>query len=248
MNRKIIMLILLALVVGAVLIAYNKWIMRDAYIISTNASSQLAVTNAATDNSLKALVIKKSATDALKTVEDTIPDSKVVLIKKKEAAVSNELTKKNVSSKGIIPAGVTSSEKVLVKQQDKATSTVSSDVSATVPQKKKSIAKSSPAKDVKTALPLPTVEYTKEKLSVQTSALFTYKIFTLNKPQRLVIDVIGRFSEKLSAPNVAEDGLVKAVRLGHHKDRVRIVLDLKKPLSQDWIAERKSDSLVVVIR
>lgn len=72
MNRNISMLILLALVVGTVLIGYNKWIMRDAYTIASEASSQLIVNVGAQESkALQEVVIDKSTSDTLAaTVSD----------------------------------------------------------------------------------------------------------------------------------------------------------------------------------
>ena len=53
-----------------------------------------------------------------------------------------------------------------------------------------------------------------------------YRIMRLNSPERLVLDLLGQW--KLRAPGVPNNKLVSNIRIGHHKEGTRIVIDLKQ--------------------
>ncbi|HMJ49557.1 MAG TPA: AMIN domain-containing protein, partial [Burkholderiales bacterium] len=76
----------------------------------------------------------------------------------------------------------------------------------------------------------PAQDYT--RLTIESSAPITYKLFVIKNPERLVLDLenidlnsaLNEISEKISA----SDPYIKQVRVGNFKPRVvRVVLDLK---------------------
>lgn len=243
MNRNISMLILLALVVGTILIGYNKWIMRDSYTISSKASSQLAVNVGAQESkALQEVVIDKSMSDTLASTGSTassknsstvnvapVPASKATVVASPKASTEKILT---LVTKTVTIAEVRPEVEKKSSQQQAVTS----------PESKV-------AKKTNDGLqPLVSVSYADNKLTVFAVNKFTYKIFGLKEPDRFVVDVVGRFSEELPAPKVAQDSLVKAVRLGRHDDRIRIVLDLKGALPPNWSATQTNGTLSILMK
>ena len=245
MNRNILMLILLVLVLATALIAYNKWIMGDTHTISTASTSQTYVVSESqpaekasvlveediSGNSFAAPVIQKN--DAQATVPAvSVSEPKAADVKKSDKALSSIELKKE---KKQLPPLKLVTKKVLV---------------ADVTHKKEKV----PAKTVKAVSVTPqlpsisAVAYAAEKLVVSTPASFTYRIFGLKEPDRFVIDVIGTFNDELPTPKVQSDGRVKSIRLGQHDDRVRIVLDLKRGLPENWSASQGKGQLVVDLK
>lgn len=243
MNRNISMLILLALVVGTILIGYNKWIMRDSYSISSKASSQLAVNVGEQESkALQEVVIDKSMSDTLASTDSAassttsstakvapVPASKATAVTSPKANTEKILT---LVTKTVTIAEVRPEVETKPSQQQAVTS----------PESKA-------AKNKADGLqPLVSVSYADKKLTVFAVNKFTYKIFGLKEPDRFVVDVVGRFSEDLPAPKVVQDGLVKTVRLGRHDDRVRIVLDLKGTLPSNWSATQTNGTLSILMK
>jgi len=223
MNRNISMLILSALVVGTLLIAYNKWILRESYTLPESSGAELTVqTTVHGTDALHSLVLVKQA-QKISTLEPAVKKS---IVRKKQGATVKSQIKQHVQ-----PAAP--QEKVVTAVVHKVTT------------KENNVRVS---KKTAKLIPITVVSYAKDRLIVAATSAFTYKIFGLNQPDRLVVDVIGRFVEKLPKPVVTKDDLVKAVRLGHHEDRVRIVLDLKDKLPGDWSATSQKGTLSVVIR
>jgi len=74
------------------------------------------------------------------------------------------------------------------------------------------------------------------------------KLFTLDKPDRLVIDLPNTtLSENLAATSYAQ-GLVKAIRYGvQHGDQLRVVVDLRQAVSPSFrFVERQSGQRLVI--
>jgi len=243
MNRNISMLILLALVVGTILIGYNKWIMRESYTISNKASSQLAVNVGAQESrALQEVVIDKSTSD---TLASAVPDAD---------STTSSITKVapvSVSKATSVPLPKADTEKILTLVTKTVTIAEVRPEVEKMPSQKEIVA--SPERVVVKKKsdglpPLVSVSYADKKLTVFAVNKFTYKIFGLKEPERFVVDVVGRFSEELPAPKVIQDGLVKAVRLGRHEDRVRIVLDLKGTLPPNWSATQTNGTLSILMK
>lgn len=243
MNRNISMLILLALVVGTILIGYNKWIMRDSYTISSKASSQLAVNVGEQESkALQEVVIDKSTSDTLASTDSAassttsstakvapVPASKATAVTSSKANTEKILT---LVTKTVTIAEVRPEVETKPSQQQ----------AVTLPESKAAKKKADGLQ------PLVSVSYAEKKLTVFAVNKFTYKIFGLKEPDRFVVDVVGRFSEDLPAPKVVQDGLVKTVRLGRHDDRVRIVLDLKGTLPPNWSATQTNGTLSILMK
>lgn len=243
MNRNISMLILLALVVGAVLIGYNKWIMRDTYSLSQNVSSQTA----GSGNSLESEALQKVVME--KPVSEVKSDNV-------EASLSTSSAEKVIEPNSVAPAQsvqpAAEGTLVLVKKTVTVAEVAKKKPAQPVslksePTQGKVVSSSEQQQKKKNALsPLTSVSYDKKELTVRAKHAFTYKIFGLKQPDRFVVDIVGHFSEELPKPEVTQDAVVKAVRLGHHDDRVRIVLDLKGKFPENWSANQKKETLSVV--
>jgi len=241
MNRNISVLILLALVVGAILIGYNKWIMRDTYPISQNSSSQSAAGDGTLESqALQKVVMEKPAADTPSSAQSPAPAVAV----KVQPVVSSQEPVQPASEKVLTLVKKTVTVAELVDKKPVSSASVTKDV-----QSSDSGTSSTPQVAKKSALsPLSSVSYKNKELTVRAGNAFTYKIFGLKEPDRFVVDIVGRFSDELPQPKVAEDALVKTVRLGHHDDRVRIVLDLKGSLPANWSATQKNETLSVVLK
>lgn len=243
MNRNISMLILLALVVGAVLIGYNKWIMRDTYSLSQNASLQAT----GSEKTLESEALQKVV------MEKPVPVAKT---DKTEAAKSTPSVEKNGKQPAVTPVqsvqAATEKTLVLVKKTVTVAEVAEKQPAQSAslksePSKPKTVGSSEKQlKKEHVLLPLTSVSYGKKELTVRAKHAFTYKIFGLKQPDRFVVDIVGRFSEELPKPEVTQDAVVKAVRLGHHDDRVRIVLDLKGKFPANWSANQNKETLSVV--
>ncbi|MEZ0576526.1 AMIN domain-containing protein [Halodesulfovibrio aestuarii] len=242
MNRNISMLIVLALVVGTVLIGYNKWIRREAYTISENASSQVSVnTSTQESQALQDVVIGKSTSDTLSSTAPKADHAKNSDMKAGSSSLQVPVAEPTQEDTGndliLVTKTVTVAE--VRPQADAATSV---QPPAAISQKKDTAAKHAefPA--------LESVSYADEKLTVSAVNKFTYKIFELKEPDRFVVDIVGHFKEELPEPKVVADNLVKAVRLGHHEDRIRIVLDLKGNIPSNWSATQTNGTLSVMMK
>jgi hypothetical protein len=80
---------------------------------------------------------------------------------------------------------------------------------------------------------------------VRGSRPFEHSVFTLSKPDRLVVDVKGAWT-KVSTPQTPSNRLVKNTRSGVYKDHVRFVLDLKAPLVSHT-AKMQGNELVIIM-
>lgn len=244
MNRNISVLILLALVVGAVLIGYNKWIMRDTYSLSQNMSSQASGSGSSLESEALQKVVMEQPVSEVKSDKTEVSLS--------APSVENR-TKPNDPAQGQSVQSAAESNLVLVKKTVTVAEVAKKKPAQPVsikkePSQPKSVVSSKQQLKKKTELfPLTSVSYEKKELTVRAKNAFTYKIFGLKEPDRFVVDIVGRFSEELPKPQVTQDAVVKAVRLGHHDDRVRIVLDLKGKLPANWSANQKKETLSVVL-
>lgn len=249
MNRNILMLILLVLVLATALIAYNKWIMGEAHTISavgtpqtvvvsesqlTEKASVLVEEDISGTSSAGTTSVQKNDARVTDSVSASVPDFSASVSKTANAEKSDKASS-NVEEKEQLPVLKLVTKKVLVAD---ATN-----------HKEPAISKPEKAVSAKTQLPsISSVAYASEKLIVSTAAPFTYRIFGLKEPDRFVIDVIGTFSEELPTPAVQTDGKVKSIRLGQHDDRIRIVLDLKRGLPENWSASQGKGQLVVDLK
>lgn len=72
------------------------------------------------------------------------------------------------------------------------------------------------------------------------------KYFTLKKPYRLVVDLIGKW--EVSGPaNVEKNGIIKAVRIGTHEKWRRFVADFHSDTPREFSVARPSDTLVEIV-
>jgi len=63
-----------------------------------------------------------------------------------------------------------------------------------------------------------------------------FDVTMVKNPSRLVVDVLGEPGKNNREVNLAEDSFLKSVRLGAHKDRTRLVFDLKQSISAEEVA------------
>lgn len=243
MNRNISMLILLALVVGTILIGYNKWIMRESYTVSSKVTSPLAVSVGAQESkALQEVVIDKSTSDTLASAVSDAGGTTPSIVKVAPVSASKATA---------VSPPKADTEKILTLVTKTVTiAEVRPEVEKTPSQKEVTGSPERVAAKKKSdgLQPLASVSYANKKLTVFAVSKFTYKIFGLKEPDRFVVDVVGRFSEELPAPKVAQDSLVKAIRLGRHDDRVRIVLDLKGTLPPNWSATQANGTLSILMK
>tara|TARA_B100001175_G_scaffold267044_1_gene237897 strand:+ start:188 stop:484 length:297 start_codon:yes stop_codon:yes gene_type:complete len=69
------------------------------------------------------------------------------------------------------------------------------------------------------------------RIVFDTSGPIKYKLFTLDKPHRAVIDIKNSSIRKIKNTPKGTDRYLKAIRSGvRNKNDLRIVLDLKKPI------------------
>lgn len=250
MNRNILMLILLVLVLATALIAYNKWIMGDTHSISAAGTPQVVVVSGAqtTENapvlveedisatsSAGTAFVQKSDARSTGSTSATAPESQIVVSNAAYEKNTDEVLRNSEGEKEQRPVLKLVTKKVLV-----AAATTHKEPVSSKPKK---------TDTVKPQLSsISSVAYASEKLIVSTAAPFTYRIFGLKEPDRFVIDVIGTFNEELPKPAVKADSKVKSIRLGQHDDRVRIVLDLKRGLPENWSASQGKGQLIVDLK
>lgn len=255
MNRNIFMLLAFTLVAGTALIAYNKWMMHDAYSMLDNTSFDLEMAVDVQQNSMLGIAsIETSTPDIIKAGSDqherlvTVGNKSATAVTAEPAIVSQ--TKIRAHQQGDTPRHMAES-----KSGGKA-ATQGVPEASTSSLHPKRVRQSAAQRRVKTlagsrvtALPqLVTVVYKNYTLQVIADKKITYKIFALKKPDRVVVDVVGHFTKALPSPRVSTDSLVKIVRLGHHADRIRIVLDLKRKKTPKWAVTRSEKSISVVIQ
>ena len=93
---------------------------------------------------------------------------------------------------------------------------------------------------------LKSITSTNGSITVETSgAVPEYKVFTLNKPDRLVLDIPNakyQQTEKLIQLNNAG---VMTARIGTYSDKIRIVFDVANATGSDPVIEKTADGLVI---
>ncbi len=94
------------------------------------------------------------------------------------------------------------------------------------------------------------VEDVKESVKLIISGegtLDRYEAFQLEKPDRIVIDILG-VKEVLETDSLNVQGsFLEKVRVGQHPDRARVVLDLKKGVSVDYKVTKSKTFLIVEV-
>lgn len=71
-----------------------------------------------------------------------------------------------------------------------------------------------------------------------------YKFFSLPKPQRMVVDLLGAFKPHAPEMKVPQNNYVGGLRIGDHSDKLRIVADIKAKDPLKMNVERISDKQV----
>ena len=69
------------------------------------------------------------------------------------------------------------------------------------------------------------------KLRIEASGPFAAKVFALPNPERLVIDLPGKW-EQMKNPTVPANKIVTGARLGKQENGYRVVLDLAGPVKK----------------
>ena len=80
------------------------------------------------------------------------------------------------------------------------------------------------------------------RIVLDSDASFSYRVFTLADPYRLVIDVYKGETARSFSENIARNNLVSKVRVGKMDGGKRFVFDLTKPVSVDKISFLKPQS------
>lgn len=75
----------------------------------------------------------------------------------------------------------------------------------------------------------------------------TFEYFMLSGPQRLVIDIQGRWTTDLPSALPLDHRLTEGMRIGRHEDMVRVVVQLKESIGLPEIKVR-SDGLALTLR
>lgn len=254
MNRNIMMLILLVLVIATVLIAYNKWIMDENQIAPVVSTRQVVLKPNAQVTGKPSALVEEDIADTTSTEDVSVQNSIVHSTGDAQALAPNPSVTdgSQVASSDNISGGV----RVKIKKDAQPVLRLVTKKVLIVengnqqePADSASVSASAQADSVKSQLSsISSVSYASETLTVSTAASFTYRIFGLKGPDRFVVDVIGSFDKKLPTPIVLTDGKVGSVRLGLHADRVRIVLDLKNGLPENWSASQAKGRLVVDLK
>lgn len=73
-----------------------------------------------------------------------------------------------------------------------------------------------------------------------------YRYFSLSGPPRVALDLYGDWQAKAD-PQVEANPLVKSVRLGGHKEYLRLVLDLKTDEAAPFTVERRGDRQLALV-
>lgn len=74
-----------------------------------------------------------------------------------------------------------------------------------------------------------------------------YEYFSLNFPKRLVVDLIGKWQVPKKQRFEVKSDMVKGVRLGHHPDRLRIVVDLSEKATNSPVIKKIPGELILII-
>ncbi len=83
-------------------------------------------------------------------------------------------------------------------------------------------------------------------ITVETSgAVPEYKMFTLNKPDRLVLDIPNAKYQQNDKLIQLNDAGVMTARIGTYSDKVRIVFDVANAAGSDPVIEKTTDGLVI---
>ncbi len=83
------------------------------------------------------------------------------------------------------------------------------------------------------------------RLRIEADSPFQIKTFALNDPERLVVDLAGKW-EEVRAPNVPSNNMISGVRVGKQDAGPRIVLDLKKKASKHDV-NKISDQVIEIV-
>ena len=78
---------------------------------------------------------------------------------------------------------------------------------------------------------------------IKGAAPLIYKNMTLSSPERLVIDLDGKW--QIKAPGVPKNSLVKNVRIGKADDKTRIVIDLSSKAKSKFSLSKDQRTLDV---
>ncbi len=104
----------------------------------------------------------------------------------------------------------------------------------------------------------PLASYKKDAISVTASAngktievaaaakgLQELQITELQKPTRIVVDLVGPRSTVAKTLDIASHEFLKSIRIGAHPDKVRVVLDLSGDSIPKYTKARKGDGIVI---
>ncbi len=80
------------------------------------------------------------------------------------------------------------------------------------------------------------------------NTVIEYKYFFLNKPSRMVIDLLGNWEQPKFLTKSIKNDLINKIRLWKHKDKLRIVSDFKEDRSVFPIFKESSEGLVVILK
>ena len=84
-------------------------------------------------------------------------------------------------------------------------------------------------------------------IAVGDGSIGNYNAFRLGKPDRLVVDIFDVKSKDKRKRIDVSDSLLKGIRIGQHKNKVRMVLDKPSAGPSEYHVEKYGDSLVVVL-
>lgn len=81
-------------------------------------------------------------------------------------------------------------------------------------------------------------------LRIEATTPFKTKVFALTQPDRLVVDLVGKW-HKVTPPTIPSNQLVTKARIGNQPNATRLVLDLSR--STQYTIEKPSDSVIEIL-
>lgn len=239
MNKQIISLMCVAVVLALALVVANE-IWPDGYRTPPQGGSNTALVGTVAtgpvtlpeDIEAKSAVEQESVQD--KTTADDATTSASVADEQKNDAPQGELVAIDSGTlKSDVPTKSDANTKKPEPKQTTAPEASKPEVKPAVKPTPKP--ESKPAASLGVAVPK-ILLYTHEAvLEIKANGPVRCKTFKLISPDRLVVDLIGKW--KVPTPTVPSNTIIQRVRVGEAPERTRIVLDLKRPLKVDKIVQ-----------
>ncbi|MBX7138974.1 MAG: AMIN domain-containing protein [Oligoflexia bacterium] len=86
-----------------------------------------------------------------------------------------------------------------------------------------------------------------ESIKIRSSGLEKVEPFLIENPARLVIDIPGQKLHKNSETALSSSHLLKAIRVGAHADKIRVVIDFKDAATPPYSSKATAGDLILTI-